>query len=47
MDHIQTVAAAIGREWAQDVGAVRLEELRATLTDLRTARQARSRAQQP
>jgi DNA-binding MarR family transcriptional regulator len=47
MDHIQTVAAAIEREWAQDIGAVRLEELRTTLTDLRTARQARSREQQP
>ena len=46
MDHVQAVAAAIEREWAQDVGAARLEELRATLTDLRTARQTRSREQQ-
>ena len=43
MDHIQAVAAAIEREWAQDIGAGRLAELRATLTDLRTARQTRSR----
>jgi DNA-binding MarR family transcriptional regulator len=41
MDHIQAVAATIEREWAQDVGVRRLEELRSTLTDLQAARQAR------
>lgn len=43
MDHIRAVAATIEQEWAEDIGAGRLEELRATLTDLRAARQARSR----
>jgi len=41
MDHIRAVAATIEREWAQDVGVRRLEELRSTLTDLQAARQAR------
>jgi len=42
MDHIQAVAATIEAEWAQDIGAGRLEELRSTLTELRMARQSRS-----
>jgi DNA-binding MarR family transcriptional regulator len=38
-ERIETVAAAIEAEWAQQVGAQRLEELRATLSDLLTHRQ--------
>jgi DNA-binding MarR family transcriptional regulator len=38
-ERIETVAAAIEAEWAQQVGAQRLEELRAILSDLLTHRQ--------
>ena len=38
-ERIETVAAAIEAEWAQQVGAQRLEELRATLSDLLRHRQ--------
>jgi DNA-binding MarR family transcriptional regulator len=37
---MEFVAAAAEAEWAQQVGADRLEDLRATLIDLLTARQA-------
>jgi len=38
-ERIETVAAAIEAEWAQQIGAQRLEELRATLSNLLTHRQ--------
>ena len=38
-ERIETVAAAIEAEWVQQVGAQRLEELRATLSDLLRHRQ--------
>ncbi len=38
-ERIAAVAATIEAEWAQQVGAPRLEELRATLSDLLTHRQ--------
>jgi DNA-binding MarR family transcriptional regulator len=39
MDRIEAVALSIEQEWARDVGVRRLEVLRATLVDLRAARQ--------
>jgi DNA-binding MarR family transcriptional regulator len=38
-ERIEAVAAAIEAEWAEQVGSQRLEELRATLSDLLTHRQ--------
>jgi DNA-binding MarR family transcriptional regulator len=38
MRQIFAAAAELEREWAQDVGKARLDELRATLVDLRTKR---------
>ena len=42
---IEAVALSVEREWARDVGAGRLEDLRAILTDLRAARQRQSPGQ--
>jgi DNA-binding MarR family transcriptional regulator len=47
MDHIRTTVAALEREWANDLGEQRLEQLRATVAELRTLRQARSHDAQP
>jgi DNA-binding MarR family transcriptional regulator len=41
-EHIEATAAAVEQEWAQQVGAQRLAEMRATLTEL-TAARARAR----
>jgi len=38
MGRIEAVAASVEQEWARDIGAQRLEELRAILTDLRASR---------
>ena len=38
-ERIETVAATVEAEWAEQVGARRLEELRTTLSDLLTHRQ--------
>jgi DNA-binding MarR family transcriptional regulator len=42
MSHIEAVATAAEQEWARDIGTRRLEELRATLADLRAARHGRA-----
>ncbi len=43
MDHIRANVAALEREWANDLGTQRFEQLRAIVTELRAKRQARSR----
>src|SRR6516225_319338 len=46
-ERIEAVAAAVETEWAQQIGASRLEELRAILGDLLTARQDQPSKQHP
>jgi len=46
-ERIEAVAAAIEAEWAEQVGARRLEELRTTLSDLLTYRQGQPVRQRP
>jgi len=41
------VAATVEAEWAEQVGAPRLEELRTTLSDLLTHRQGQPARQRP
>jgi DNA-binding MarR family transcriptional regulator len=43
MEYIRATVAALEREWEDDLGRQRLEELRATIADLRNSRQSRSR----
>jgi DNA-binding MarR family transcriptional regulator len=45
MDHIRATTAALEREWAEDIGKERLEELRATIAELRMRLQPRSSEQ--
>jgi DNA-binding MarR family transcriptional regulator len=45
--HIEAVAATVEEEWAHQVGPDRLEDLRATLSDLLTARPDRPARQRP
>jgi DNA-binding MarR family transcriptional regulator len=45
--HIEAVAATVEAEWAQQVGPGRLEDLRAILSDLLTARPDRPAKQRP
>ena len=46
-ERIEAVAAAVETEWAQQIGASRLEELRAILGDLLIARQDQPSKQHP
>ncbi|MBV9452037.1 MAG: MarR family transcriptional regulator [Streptosporangiaceae bacterium] len=43
MQRMEAIAASIEREWAREIGARRLDELRATLADLGAARQRQAR----
>jgi DNA-binding MarR family transcriptional regulator len=46
-ERIEAVAATVEAEWADQVGAPRLEELRTTLSDLLTHRQGQPVRQRP
>ena len=46
-EQIETVAATIEAEWAEQVGTQRLEELRTTLSDLLLHRQGQPVKQRP
>lgn len=41
MNHIRSTVATLEREWANDLGADRLEQLRETIAELRSKRQDR------